>query len=42
MHRLTLVSLLLLVLGTAWAKDSATIYKSKCAGCHGAPPVRRG
>jgi mono/diheme cytochrome c family protein len=21
---------------TAWAKDAASIYKSKCAGCHGA------
>ena len=36
MHRLTLVTLLLLALGTAWAKDGAAIYKSKCAGCHGA------
>lgn len=36
MHRLTLISLLLLALGTAWAKDGAAIYKSKCAGCHGA------
>ena len=36
MHRLTLVSLGLLALGTAWAKDGAAIYKSKCAGCHGA------
>jgi mono/diheme cytochrome c family protein len=36
MKRLTLVALLLLALGTAWGKDSAAIYKSKCAGCHGA------
>jgi mono/diheme cytochrome c family protein len=36
MRRLTLITLLLLGLGTAWAKDAASIYKSKCAGCHGA------
>lgn len=35
MHRLTLIGFLLLTLGTAWAKDGAAIYKSKCAGCHG-------
>ena len=36
MRRLSLTTLLLLVLGTAWAQDGAAIYKSKCAGCHGA------
>ena len=36
MQRLGLVSILLLALGTAGAKDGAAIYKSKCAGCHGA------
>jgi len=36
MQRLTIVTLLLLALGTAWAKDGPAIYKSKCAGCHGA------
>jgi mono/diheme cytochrome c family protein len=36
MNKLTLAILLLLALGTAWAKDGGAIYKSKCAGCHGA------
>lgn len=36
MRRLTLTTLLLLALGTAWAQDGAAVYKSKCAGCHGA------
>jgi mono/diheme cytochrome c family protein len=36
MKRLILVTFLLLALGTAWAKDGAAIFKSKCAGCHGA------
>jgi mono/diheme cytochrome c family protein len=36
MKRQTLVLLLLLGLGTAWGKDGAGIFKSKCAGCHGA------
>ena len=36
MRRLTLIALTLVMLGTAWAKDGASIYKSKCAGCHGA------
>jgi mono/diheme cytochrome c family protein len=36
MKTLTLIVVLLLPLGAAWAKDGASIYKSKCAGCHGA------
>ena len=36
MKTLTLIIVLLLPLGAAWAKDGASIYKSKCAGCHGA------
>ena len=36
MKTTTLVAVLLLSLGAAWAKDGASIYKSKCAGCHGA------
>jgi mono/diheme cytochrome c family protein len=32
----TAVAVLLLATSTAWAKDGASIYKSKCAGCHGA------
>jgi len=36
MKTLSLVVVLLLSLGAAWAKDGASIYKSKCAGCHGA------
>ena len=36
MRGFTLITLLLLALGTAWAKDGAAVYKSKCAGCHGA------
>ena len=35
MYRLTLVTLLLVAVGTAWAKEGAAIYQSKCAGCHG-------
>src|SRR5215469_6808088 len=35
MKKLTLVTFLLLALGTALAKDGAAIFKSKCAGCHG-------
>jgi mono/diheme cytochrome c family protein len=31
------IALLLLALSPAWAKkDAGSIYKSKCAGCHGA------
>jgi mono/diheme cytochrome c family protein len=36
MKNLTVFAILLLALSTAWAKDGASIYKSKCAGCHGA------
>jgi mono/diheme cytochrome c family protein len=36
MKRLTAVAVLLLATSPAWAKDAASIYKSKCAGCHGA------
>ena len=35
MKKLTLATVLLLAIGSAWAKDGASIYKSKCAGCHG-------
>ena len=30
------MAVLLMATGPAWGKDSAAIYKSKCAGCHGA------
>jgi len=37
---ITVIAVLLLAASSAWAKagapDGATIYKSKCAGCHGA------
>ena len=36
MRTTSLVIVLLLAAGTALAKDGAAIYKSKCAGCHGA------
>jgi len=36
MKILTAMAILLLAMSTAWAKDGAAIYKSKCAGCHGA------
>ena len=36
MRGVTLIALLLLTLGTAWAQDGAAVYKSKCAHCHGA------
>lgn len=36
MKKLTAIAFLLLAMSTAWAKDAASIYKSKCAGCHGA------
>jgi mono/diheme cytochrome c family protein len=36
MKRLIASAVLLFAIHTAWAKDAATIYKSKCAGCHGA------
>ena len=36
MKNLTAIAILLLAISTAWAKDGASIYKSKCAGCHGA------
>jgi mono/diheme cytochrome c family protein len=35
MKNLTAIAVLLLAINTAWAKDAASIYKSKCAGCHG-------
>lgn len=31
-----MIAVLLLATSPAWAKDAASIYKSKCAGCHGA------
>ena len=36
MKRLLAITLLVLATGPVWAKDGASIYKSKCAGCHGA------
>ena len=36
MKNLTAIAVLVLAMNTAWAKDAASIYKSKCAGCHGA------
>ena len=36
MKNLTAIAVLVLALSTAWAKDAASMYKSKCAGCHGA------
>ena len=34
---LTLCAVVLFALGTSWAADDgASLYKSKCAGCHGA------
>jgi mono/diheme cytochrome c family protein len=36
MKKLTVIAVLVLAISTAWAKDAASIYKSKCAGCHGA------
>jgi mono/diheme cytochrome c family protein len=36
MKKLTGIAALLLAINMAWAKDGASIYKSKCAGCHGA------
>jgi mono/diheme cytochrome c family protein len=36
MKTLSVIAVLLLTIGAAWAKDGASIYKSKCAGCHGA------
>lgn len=35
LDRLTFMAVLLLAASTALAKDGATIYKSKCAACHG-------
>lgn len=35
MKNLIAIAALLLAISTAWAKDPASIYKSKCAGCHG-------
>ena len=36
MRSLSVIAVLLLTISTAWGKDGASIYKSKCAGCHGA------
>lgn len=36
MQTVSLILVLLLAASTALAKDGAAIYKSKCAGCHGA------
>ena len=36
MKSLSVIAVLLLTISTAWGKDGASIYKSKCAGCHGA------
>lgn len=35
MKALTVIAVLLLAISTVWAKDGGSIYKSKCAGCHG-------
>jgi mono/diheme cytochrome c family protein len=35
MKSLTAMLVLLFAVSTVWAKDAASIYKSKCAGCHG-------
>ena len=36
MKYLTALAALALAISPVWAKDAASIYKSKCAGCHGA------
>jgi mono/diheme cytochrome c family protein len=36
MRKLTAIAVLLFAMNTAWGKDAASIYKSKCAGCDGA------
>ena len=36
MRSLSVIAVLLLTISAAWAKDGVSIYKSKCAGCHGA------
>jgi len=36
MKNLTAIAVLLFAISTAWGKDAASIYKSKCAACHGA------
>jgi len=36
MKNLTAIAVLLFAVSSAWGKDAATIYKSKCAACHGA------
>ena len=36
MKKLTVIAVLMFGMSSAWAKDGAAIYKSKCAGCHGA------
>jgi mono/diheme cytochrome c family protein len=35
MRKVFAIAVLVLATGAAWAKDGASIYKSKCAGCHG-------
>lgn len=36
MKALAVIVILMLATGAAWAKDGPSIYKSKCAMCHGA------
>jgi mono/diheme cytochrome c family protein len=36
MKNLTAIAVLLFAVSSAWGKDAASIYKSKCAACHGA------
>jgi len=36
MKNLTAIAVLLFAITSAWGKDAAATYKSKCAGCHGA------
>jgi len=36
MKSLSVIAVLLLTISRAWGKDGASIYKSKCTGCHGA------
>jgi mono/diheme cytochrome c family protein len=36
MKHLTLIAVVLFAIAPVWAKDAASIYKSKCAACHGA------
>lgn len=36
MKSVCVFAVLVFGMSTSWSKDGATIYKSKCAGCHGA------